>query len=122
MTDTLEDKAYQILECARWCGAVVLDFDLEQDEYVVIWCGPGILMVLDVDLEKSAEDFGLETLALIHISDDPEFNGTDEVPPDSPFWDFPQIGELTPAQRSQTCLWVDDEKALAVANPQRFSH
>jgi hypothetical protein len=122
MTDSLEEKVASIEVSAELCGAVVLDFDLEKDEFVFIWCGPGILMGVEIKPEMTAEDYGLDTLAVIHISDDPEFNGAADMPADSPLWEFKQIGELTPAQRSQTCLWVQDEQSLVAANPQPFRH
>ena len=111
-----------ITDAAEMCGAVAVDVDLTEDNIAFIWCGPGVVVGIEIEPGMTPEDVFVETLIMIELSDDPEFNCAEDDPPDSPIWNFEQVGELTPAQRAQTGLWVEDERSIMAANPQRFRH
>ena len=109
-------------DAAEMCGAVTLIVDFEKDDCAFVWCGPGIVTGFELTPEMTPEDVFVETLISIELSDDPEMNVAANDPPDHPVWDFPQVGHLTPAQRAQTQVWVEDEKSIIAANPQQFRH
>jgi hypothetical protein len=122
MTHDPEELSAAFEDAAELCGAIALDCDFETDEYAFIWCGPGIVVGFEIEPGMTPEDVFVETLIMIGLSDDPELNAASEDPPDHPSWDFPSVGHLTPAMRARTETWVDEERSLIAANPQRFSH
>jgi hypothetical protein len=113
-----------VKDASDMCGAVAIDYDFADDVYAFIWCGPGVVVGIEVTPEMTVDDVFNETLVMISLSDDPEFNvaADDEHTDDFPINDFPQVGDLTPAQRAQTDTWVGVEDAVMIANPQRFRH
>jgi hypothetical protein len=111
-------------DAAEMCGAVAIDCDFADDNYAFIWCGPGVIVGFEVTPEMDVDDVFTEALAMISLSDDPVFNVAegDEHTEEFPINDFPQVGDLTPAQRAQTDTWVGVEDSIAAANPQRYRH
>lgn len=124
MIPNAEAYSAAVKDASDMCGAVAIDCDFKDDVFAFIWCGPGIVVGLEVTPEMTPEDVFVETLVMISLSDDPEFNvaAEDEHTEEYPINDFPQVGHLTPAQRAQTDTWVGQEEAVMAANPQRFRH
>lgn len=124
MTPIPSSFSEAVKDASEMCGAVAIDYDFADDVFAFVWCAPGVVVGVEVTPGMTMNDVFNETIVMIALSEDPEHNvaADEEHTDDFPINDFPQVGDLTPAQRARTFTWVGVEDAIMAANPQRFRH